>query len=613
MQSIEIVGLDQRIAQILKKNGCESRASVLGELIEIELDTLNENSTLLFNRARVRYEEQLSQLKIKDAVKIEQKKRRKAELVASDIIDMYMYVISIREDFPRRVLKDVSLYRDITLMEQQENADDIPEEEGSHTPGKRVTFGGVKSPRSATDATASASVEQGQISSEDVDRTVETSPQEHVNSLRDESVDISQVSHNTSGDCGEVEFECAHAKCKHLKAQFDNLWAEMKKCHDYMLNIEKVSNERISQLEYSRQLENVAKKTHAITMNTSKQPQPRAHNEKSQASSQLDQRKAEKEPHKNAAKEHNKNEDHKKVEPKGKSNSRHLNRDHVSMSDDADGASGSNVSTQPKKKSTQVPAGAASSQNKSSSGSIESKKSSGAVELNKFPNKSTKTKRTLTASSQHQHRSRTVELYLPNISRHDDDTLGDVAERVREHGKRGGLNIISSRIVRNRFTDSTVGCRITVPERQQDDALGNRVWPSGMKCRRWEKREKSEEYQRSHSRQRRQHNQNQGSHMNWRENEVDNRDDGRYRERDDSGRHDEEAYENFYDSDGYDRDGYDGEGYDEYGYNRDGYDRNGYDLWDGERQGYDRDGYPDEEYESWEDRYVEGDSEERPN
>ena len=110
-------------------------------------------------------------------------------------------------------------------------------------------------------------------------------------------------------------------------------------------------------------------------------------------------------------------------------------------------------------------------------------------------------------------------------------------------------------------------------------------------------------------------NQNRGSHINWREDEAYDRDDGWHREHDGHGANENEAYDNFYDGvyderdihdrDGYGRDGYDGEGYDGYGYNRDGYDRYGYD-----REGYDRDGYPGEEYGTWEDRVEEGDPEE---
>ena len=45
-----------------------------------------------------------------------------------------------------------------------------------------------------------------------------------------------------------------------------------------------------------------------------------------------------------------------------------------------------------------------------------------------------------------------------------------------------------------------MGCRITVPERHVDDALGNRVWPEGIKCRRWssQKQTKNERKNQNH-------------------------------------------------------------------------------------------------------------------
>ena len=151
METIEIIGMNQQIAQILKRYGCQSRSAVTNELIEIESETLTDNSLLLFNHAKVRYAEQLAHLNINDEVKIEQKKRRKIELIAADIIDLYMYVIGIRDDFPRQALKDVTLYRDITLLEQQGHTEELPDEtpatniEGRGTVKKKnVRFEGVE-------------------------------------------------------------------------------------------------------------------------------------------------------------------------------------------------------------------------------------------------------------------------------------------------------------------------------------------------------------------------------------------------------------------------------------------------------------------------------------
>ena len=46
---------------------------------------------------------------------------------------------------------------------------------------------------------------------------------------------------------------------------------------------------------------------------------------------------------------------------------------------------------------------------------------------------------------------------------------------------------MSARIITNRVTEDMVGCRITVPARQVDDALSN-IWPENVECKRWNNR-----------------------------------------------------------------------------------------------------------------------------
>ena len=80
---------------------------------------------------------------------------------------------------------------------------------------------------------------------------------------------------------------------------------------------------------------------------------------------------------------------------------------------------------------------------------------------------------------------RGVELYVQNIQRHAGDIFKDIADRVRSYCKAKGLRVMSARIIKIRASEDMVGCRITVPERQVDDALGD-MWPADVKCRRWE-------------------------------------------------------------------------------------------------------------------------------
>ena len=44
---------------------------------------------------------------------------------------------------------------------------------------------------------------------------------------------------------------------------------------------------------------------------------------------------------------------------------------------------------------------------------------------------------------------------------------------------------MSARFIQLRHIDDVVGCKITIPARQIDDALGSRMWPDEMSCRRW--------------------------------------------------------------------------------------------------------------------------------
>ena len=85
-----------------------------------------------------------------------------------------------------------------------------------------------------------------------------------------------------------------------------------------------------------------------------------------------------------------------------------------------------------------------------------------------------------------------AELYLTNIARQENKSLSDIAEDIRKYGRGKGFRIMSAWVVSNRVTDDMVGCKLRVPMRQVDDMLGNRAWPDGIMCKRWEKRERSD-------------------------------------------------------------------------------------------------------------------------
>ena len=78
-----------------------------------------------------------------------------------------------------------------------------------------------------------------------------------------------------------------------------------------------------------------------------------------------------------------------------------------------------------------------------------------------------------------------VNLYVQNIERREGETLKAIADRVRAYLRSKSIRVMAARIIPNRFCEDTVGCRISVPARQVDSVLGNRIWPDNVSCRRW--------------------------------------------------------------------------------------------------------------------------------
>ena len=78
-----------------------------------------------------------------------------------------------------------------------------------------------------------------------------------------------------------------------------------------------------------------------------------------------------------------------------------------------------------------------------------------------------------------------TEMHVENIVRRPGDQLEDIAEKVRRYCRSKGIRIMQARVITNRRCDDVIGCRITIPVRQIDNVLGNRMWPDDVICRRW--------------------------------------------------------------------------------------------------------------------------------
>ncbi len=69
---------------------------------------------------------------------------------------------------------------------------------------------------------------------------------------------------------------------------------------------------------------------------------------------------------------------------------------------------------------------------------------------------------------------------------------------VRDHVKSNRLRLLTGRVVKNRYSDETCGCRITVPEDKADNYMTPDFWPTGIKCRHWEREKPTRNRQPAH-------------------------------------------------------------------------------------------------------------------
>ena len=76
---------------------------------------------------------------------------------------------------------------------------------------------------------------------------------------------------------------------------------------------------------------------------------------------------------------------------------------------------------------------------------------------------------------------------MQDITRNEGDSLIDIANRVRAHCRDHDIRVTYARVYPRRFCTETVNCRISVPIDDVDNALGIRIWPDGVVCRRWNK------------------------------------------------------------------------------------------------------------------------------
>ena len=588
IQNTEVLGVDPAITFILKKTSCQPRAIVKSELSSLDFDALRDCRLFLFEKARHVYEAQLHNKNVQNIVQIEPKMRKKNETTSSDIIDLFLFAIGVREDFPRDSIKDLAVFRDIT--DTPEEVDDVLVDvntEEEEAKGSEEENGG------AEDTSVVIEEDEGETE-EVVEDGAEGANDGNGGDLQheDRNPEIRQEP--------KKDEEIASNRANHPDDVCTNCDKEVKRIWAYLYNLETVSSQRISDLEAQLKKCKMASSPHSESISSER----RENQNKEQSASgakETEEKKRNDEVGSASSGAAKKNETR---TPKNKSPVSEKSQEASTSSSGSGQTSGKKLFPEPKnptagKQNTgEKPS---SSKNQSSANKHTGEKPSPSASDHagdkpqdskhyqvggdkRFPNKTKR--RTLAAaqpdvrnSSQTQrrgltaargHNSRSVELYLPNIAKHPEDSLKDVAEMVRDQGRRCGIYILESRVIRNRYNSNVVGCKISVPERQVDDALGNRVWPEGIKARRWSAQKRGRQ------------NENRGQpRQSWRRSQYE---DEQY---DGSPQHDEQWNENW-------NDGNDSE-WPELNPNQDGY------------YYYDEDDeyYENEDCENWEERYQE--------
>jgi DNA-binding protein len=82
-------------------------------------------------------------------------------------------------------------------------------------------------------------------------------------------------------------------------------------------------------------------------------------------------------------------------------------------------------------------------------------------------------------------------MYVKNIDV-EERSNEDICKDVRSYGRMVGLRIMTVEIVRNRYCEDVVGCRIRIPWEQVEKAVSIETWPNDVSCRKWGNRSNKE-------------------------------------------------------------------------------------------------------------------------
>ena len=86
---------------------------------------------------------------------------------------------------------------------------------------------------------------------------------------------------------------------------------------------------------------------------------------------------------------------------------------------------------------------------------------------------------------------KSVTLYVRNISVCDNETEQSITFQVKSYVKRkyknNNIRIMRMNVVRNKYCEDSVGCRVVVPESVSDTLTREDFWPEDIECRVWNK------------------------------------------------------------------------------------------------------------------------------
>lgn len=80
-----------------------------------------------------------------------------------------------------------------------------------------------------------------------------------------------------------------------------------------------------------------------------------------------------------------------------------------------------------------------------------------------------------------------AELYIANVEKLPNDSIQDIKYKIINCAGKGDVKVLNVWVVKNRYREDMVGCKITVPIDQYEKALEGRFWPENIKSRRWYK------------------------------------------------------------------------------------------------------------------------------